>query len=1485
MRTLRRPTRCKVLLALLAATLVAACAGPQVDPAPAPAPDPRSGDPAPPGSATPVDRGPEPEPEPASTAPADTSTPAAVETAAAPIAPLTIAAHGWSSAPVALDLTRPAGLAERAAAVSSQAQALGALALELRDAGAAARVGAPSRATLHTAVDDLARLAESTRGVLIALAAQQRTLADGLGRVDADAQAARARRDRAAEQRALPSTAPVYPDLPLEQAKVVLERELRDLATERARLAESSASALDAPAGGAASALIAREAERVLELVKGALAEEGGDEALAPLMGVAATLAMTTRAIAGESDQTREGLLELARREREVVRLLEEAASLELERRRTRLDEVTRQVLDQVRRGEETARLARREEELNAQLARLQQALAQAEARAKEEESEIAAVRSRTQALHDGNDPALRTYQTTLEDHDRRLAAARKRRDAARADLEGLQTTITTERDTRAALVMTLRDQIDDAHRAWEHDRDPRPLEELERTLREATAAGKKHVDDLARRVVEANRLADEAQALADQSALEGERRALYVVSAPAAHRPVLASVEEVRGLIESTRREEARHRRSQARALDEARARLQQDLDAVAQDLDDVVAARKATEEARKLNTGALRASWGELRLLALGLRDEAARQREQWRARTDEARGQALRRLGVAAALALAIALLAWRVRRRAAARVEHLLATKVDAERRLIVETAARWSFYAAYLTRDAFPWAALVALPWGLGLVLQLPREAVARATAALGALFLARLLGLFNHLMFRDRLIRSVIPLTESNKRPLHGRLRLALLVFGPLLAAYLLARGIPALWATAVVTRAALAVLVVLTLISMLHVARHDVATLLRLEVAPPDGSGRVLVVEWLKGLYNRVIDDLLALALLDVTAIGTLWVGGYVEEAAFLLRGTVQSSLTLGVALVLVAGLRRLNQRVMKGALATDSARPGVQILLSMAAFIGSRLGELVILACVLLSLYDAWGGTIDPVVRFLLSERFLAGLLAFAKVLGACAAAYYANAAAVFTIDAFVEQTLRTAGSEVARRRDTFAPLVKSAVRYALIMGAIVYSATQAGLDILSILAGLGVLGLAVAFGAQTLVKDVISGVFLIVDDDLAVGDWVMIGAVDGTVEHVGVRTTKLRTVNGVLISIPNGTINEVQNYNRGWNRAVIDLQVPYDANVEMALAVLKEVGEEYRSQRPDLLIEAPEVQGIVSYAESGVSLRLRVKTAPLAVWQVERELRLRALVALEEQGIRIPLSHRVVVLKTAGADGRAVPLDLGAAQPALQARSAPAEVPAPLEVVAPALALREAPPAQPAPAPAVQPVVAAAAAVATPEAAPEAQLVPPEATTPPAVEPEPRPAGGGRTRRMVLSPEARARLADEAYVRAVTAEEPEIPAEMQASREAIERHRQESEAARNPVPEPAPPIDPVAADAAPTDGAPSEPVVEPPPAGDASPPPSGETATVSSGERTEVVTVDLEDPAGAAPEDPGASPEDGAVPEAISGSHPKP
>jgi small conductance mechanosensitive channel len=191
-------------------------------------------------------------------------------------------------------------------------------------------------------------------------------------------------------------------------------------------------------------------------------------------------------------------------------------------------------------------------------------------------------------------------------------------------------------------------------------------------------------------------------------------------------------------------------------------------------------------------------------------------------------------------------------------------------------------------------------------------------------------------------------------------------------------------------------------------------------------------------------------------------------------------------------------------------------------------------------------------------------------------------------------------------------------------------LLAAATVIALDHLGVRIATVLAGAGIIGLAVGFGAQALVKDVISGFFHIVQGVLAVGDVVQVGEVKGVVEDVGLRITKVRAFDGELWYVPNGSIDRVGNFNRGWCRAVVEVSVPLEHDVRRAMQVLSEVGEAFRREHPDVVLDAAEVDGALGLTATNVTVRLGIKVRAQRQWSVERELRLRAKDALARERI---------------------------------------------------------------------------------------------------------------------------------------------------------------------------------------------------------------------------------------------------------------
>ncbi len=223
-----------------------------------------------------------------------------------------------------------------------------------------------------------------------------------------------------------------------------------------------------------------------------------------------------------------------------------------------------------------------------------------------------------------------------------------------------------------------------------------------------------------------------------------------------------------------------------------------------------------------------------------------------------------------------------------------------------------------------------------------------------------------------------------------------------------------------------------------------------------------------------------------------------------------------------------------------------------------------------------------------------------------------------------------------------ERAAQIRTLAPLLESALRYLFYFTAAVMILDRLGVNVAAILASAGIAGLAIGFGAQHLIRDVIAGFFLIFEGLVQVGDIVRIGDATGTVERIHLRTTALRQFSGELVTIPNGEIRRFGNMNRGFMRAIVQVGLAYEANLERAMQVMRRVGETWVADHPDLALAPPEVQGVVELGASDVQVRLVVMVKPQTQWEVERELRALLKAAFESEGVEIAFPRQVVYLR---------------------------------------------------------------------------------------------------------------------------------------------------------------------------------------------------------------------------------------------------
>lgn len=220
----------------------------------------------------------------------------------------------------------------------------------------------------------------------------------------------------------------------------------------------------------------------------------------------------------------------------------------------------------------------------------------------------------------------------------------------------------------------------------------------------------------------------------------------------------------------------------------------------------------------------------------------------------------------------------------------------------------------------------------------------------------------------------------------------------------------------------------------------------------------------------------------------------------------------------------------------------------------------------------------------------------------------------------------------------SESAKRVETLTRLVRQAVNLILFITVFLVVLRELGVDIAPILAGAGILGLAVGFGAQNLVRDVISGFFFILENQVRVGDVAIINGTGGLVEAVNFRTIVLRDVSATVHVFPNGTIDTLSNMTHTWSAYVFDIGVAYKEDTDRVVELLQQVGRQMRED-PDFgphITEDLEIFGVNKFADSAVEIKGRIKTKPIQQWKTGREFLRRVKYCFDENNIEIPFPH---------------------------------------------------------------------------------------------------------------------------------------------------------------------------------------------------------------------------------------------------------
>jgi moderate conductance mechanosensitive channel len=213
--------------------------------------------------------------------------------------------------------------------------------------------------------------------------------------------------------------------------------------------------------------------------------------------------------------------------------------------------------------------------------------------------------------------------------------------------------------------------------------------------------------------------------------------------------------------------------------------------------------------------------------------------------------------------------------------------------------------------------------------------------------------------------------------------------------------------------------------------------------------------------------------------------------------------------------------------------------------------------------------------------------------------------------------------------------QRTETLGSVLRSMITAVVFGIAFLMVLSEFNLDLAPLLASAGVAGVALGFGAQSLVKDFLSGIFMLLEDQYGVGDLIDVGEATGTVEEVTLRVTKLRDPSGVAWYVRNGEINRVANKSQGWSTAVVDLPVAYTEDVEKVIAIIRAVvAEMYADEKwSPVMIDEPTVAGVEQITGNTVTIRVFAKTEPNEQWGVQREIRERVKTAFDRAGVRAP------------------------------------------------------------------------------------------------------------------------------------------------------------------------------------------------------------------------------------------------------------
>jgi len=404
--------------------------------------------------------------------------------------------------------------------------------------------------------------------------------------------------------------------------------------------------------------------------------------------------------------------------------------------------------------------------------------------------------------------------------------------------------------------------------------------------------------------------------------------------------------------------------------------------------------------------------------------------------------------------------------------------------------------------------------------------------------------------------------------------------------------------------------------------------------------------QNRNAVADWLRahaargafaGILGRLADLWHVLVATYLIAIYVVWILEVPNGFGYLMRATALTILVVIVARLLVGGADRLVTRAFRVGPDLNLRYPGLEARANRYLPVLSRVLRFAVYAIALLFILQAWGVQSLAWLTSTTGTRVVGTGLSVLLVLALALAAWEAVSVSLERYAA----KLDAADPHSARAR-TLLPLVRTAVTVVLfvMVGLIVLS--QVGIDITPLLAGAGVIGIAIGFGSQKLVQDVINGLFIIAEDTMSVGDVVNLDGRGGQVEAMTIRHIRLRDFDGSLWTLPFSEVKAILNMTKTYSRYVFDIQVAYKQDVDQVIAIMKQVGEEMQAdpQFGKLMLEPLEIVGLDKFGPTGLLIKARVKTPPIQQWNVGREFNRRLKIRFDLEGVEVATASRTVL-----------------------------------------------------------------------------------------------------------------------------------------------------------------------------------------------------------------------------------------------------